>query len=78
MGLPDIHKYLKDYCLPHGCKLLEQIGLEGGNSCPPFLLKPLERIVKGYRCLEPEVEKACDRFPEYLDESNPPEVPLPF
>ena len=29
-------------------------------------------------CREPEVEKACDRFPEDLDKSNLPESPLYF
>ena len=32
---------------------------------------------KGNCCREPAVKKARDHFPEDLNKSNPPEVPLP-
>ena len=46
IGFPEIQKYLEEDRLPHGCKLLDQLGLEGGCPCPPSYPKPVERIVK--------------------------------
>ena len=78
MCLLDIQEDFEEDCLPHGRKLLEQLGLGGSGIYPPSRPKPVDCTLKVDRCREPSVEKAFYRFPEDLDESNPPEVPLPF
>ena len=57
---------------------MDQLSLEGGGPCPMSRPKPLELIVVFDRFREPEVEKAWDRFPEELYETDPPKSPLPF
>ena len=72
VGLLETRKDLEEDRPPHVRKMLDQLRLEGGGPCIPA------RIVICDFCREPDVEKACNRFPEDLDDSNPPEVPLPF
>ena len=58
--------------------MLEQLGLVGGGPRPPSRPKPVKPVLKVDYCGEPAVEKARERFLEDLDDSNPPEFPLPF
>ena len=74
----DIQKDLKEDRLPHGCELLEQLGINGSGPRPPSRPKLVQHIMICDRCCKPAVEKDCDRFIEELYKSNPTEVPLPF
>ena len=44
--LLDVRENLEENHLPHGCKLLEQLGLEGGGIYPTARLKPVKHIVE--------------------------------
>ena len=71
-------QYLKEYRLPHGHKLLEQIGLEGSGPRTPDCPKTVDHIGVCDHCHETVVKKACNRFTEDLNESNPLEALLTF
>ena len=45
VSLTEIEKYLIYYLLPHGCQILEQLGLEGGGPCSSTLSEAMEGIM---------------------------------
>ena len=45
-------------CLPHGFKLLEQLGFMGGIPCPADRLKPLKYIVESDNQGEEAIQEA--------------------
>ena len=52
--------------------MLEDIGIEGCGPRLPSRPKHVERVMEGYFCHEPAVEKAHNFLSDDLDETNTP------